>query len=149
NIHQHLYSSNKMWTELSKQARTIAYSTERVKSEKHSTCEALAYEQYKGRLCQRSYEKVTNESLVAAMLEAIGEEKTTEVIQGWLANLATPVFADDTALLQAIDAGQCDVGIVNSYYFGRLHNAQPDVKVKLFWPNQEDRGVHVNISGAG
>src|SRR5690554_7763320 len=83
------------------------------------------------------------------MLESIGEEKTTEVIQGWLANLATPVFADDTALLQAIDAGQCDVGIVNSYYFGRLHNAQPDVKVKLFWPNQEDRGVHVNISGAG
>lgn len=63
--------------------------------------------------------------------------------------MATPVFADDTALLQAIDAGQCDVGIVNSYYFGRLHNAQPDVKVKLFWPNQEDRGVHVNISGAG
>ncbi len=66
-----------------------------------------------------------------------------------MANLATPVFSDDTALLKAIDAGQCDVGIVNSYYFGRLHKAEPDVKVKLFWPNQEDRGVHVNISGAG
>ncbi|SFQ84198.1 iron(III) transport system substrate-binding protein [Halopseudomonas formosensis] len=149
NIPQHLRSSNNMWTGLSLRARTIAYSTERVKPEELSTYEALADEQWKGRVCLRTSKKVYNQSLVATMLESIGEEKTTEVIQGWLANLATPVFADDTALLQAIDAGQCDVGIVNSYYFGRLHNAQPDVKVKLFWPNQEDRGVHVNISGAG
>ncbi|MGN5518245.1 extracellular solute-binding protein [Halopseudomonas sp. Lyrl_26] len=149
NIPQHLRSSNNMWTGLSLRARTIAYSTERVKPEELSTYEALADEQWKGRVCLRTSKKVYNQSLVATMLESIGEEKTTEVIQGWLANLATPVFADDTALLQAIDAGQCDVGIVNSYYFGRLQNAQPDVKVKLFWPNQEDRGVHVNISGAG
>ena len=149
NIPQHLRSSNNMWTGLSLRARTFAYSTERVKPEELSTYEALADEQWKGRVCLRTSKKVYNQSLVATMLESIGEEKTTEVIQGWLANLATPVFADDTALLQAIDAGQCDVGIVNSYYFGRLHNAQPDVKVKLFWPNQEDRGVHVNISGAG
>lgn len=149
NIPQHLRSSNNMWTGLSLRARTIAYSTERVKPEELSTYEALADEQWKGRVCLRTSKKVYNQSLVVTMLESIGEEKTTEVIQGWLVNLATPVFADDTALLQAIDAGQCDVGIVNSYYFGRLHNAQPDVKVKLFWPNQEDRGVHVNISGAG
>lgn len=149
NIPQHLRSSNNMWTGLSLRARTIAYSTERVKPEELSTYEALADEQWKGRVCLRTSKKVYNQSLVATMLESIGEEKTTEVIQGWLANLATPVFADDTALLQAIDAGQCDVGIVNSYYFGRLQKAEPDVKVKLFWPNQEDRGVHVNISGAG
>src|SRR5690606_31889383 len=78
---------------------------------------SLADEQWKGRVCLRTSKKVYNQSLVATMLESIGEEKTSEVIQGWLANLATPVFADGTALLQAIDAGQCDVGIVNSYYF--------------------------------
>lgn len=64
-------------------------------------------------------------------------------------NLATDVFADDTALLQAIDAGQCDVGITNTYYYGRLAKQQPGLKVKPFWPNQADRGVHVNLSGAG
>ena len=58
-------------------------------------------------------------------------------------------FADDTALIQAIDAGQCDVGIVNTYYYGRLHQQKPDLKAKLFWPNQADRGVHVNLAGAG
>lgn len=149
NIPANLRSSNHMWTGLSLRARTIAYSTERVKPEDLSTYEALADPQWKGRVCLRTSKKVYNQSLTATMLESIGVEKTAEVIKGWLANLATPVFADDTALLQAIDAGQCDVGIVNSYYFGRMHAADPSVKVKLFWPNQEDRGVHVNISGAG
>ncbi|MCY1296505.1 putative binding protein component of ABC iron transporter [compost metagenome] len=59
------------------------------------------------------------------------------------------MFADDTALLQAIDAGQCDVGMANTYYYGRLHQQKPDLKVKPFWPNQADRGVHVNLSGIG
>ncbi len=149
NIPANLRSSNHQWTGLSLRARTIAYSTERVKPEELSTYEALADEQWKGRVCLRTSKKVYNQSLVATMLESIGEEKTTEVIKGWLANLATPVFSDDTALLKAIDAGQCDVGIVNSYYFGRMHAADPGVKIKLFWPNQQDRGVHVNISGAG
>ncbi|SDS76378.1 iron(III) transport system substrate-binding protein [Halopseudomonas litoralis] len=149
NIPAHLRSSNDMWTGLSLRARTIAYSTERVNPDELSTYEALADDSWKGRVCLRTAKKVYNQSLVATMLESIGEEKTSEVITGWLANLATPVFSDDTALLKAIDAGQCDVGIVNSYYFGRLHKAEPDVKAKLFWPNQEDRGVHVNISGAG
>jgi iron(III) transport system substrate-binding protein len=52
-------------------------------------------------------------------------------------------------VLEAINAGQCDVGIVNTYYYGRLHKQKPDLAVKLFWPNQGDRGVHVNLSGIG
>lgn len=149
NIPANLRSSNHQWTGLSLRARTIAYSTERVKPEELSTYEALADDQWQGRVCLRTSKKVYNQSLTATMLESMGEEKTTEVIKGWLANLATPVFSDDSALLKAIDAGQCDVGIVNSYYFGRMHAADPDVKIKLFWPNQQNRGVHVNISGAG
>ena len=82
-------------------------------------------------------------------METHGEQKTEEIVKGWVSNLKTDPFSDDTALLQAIDAGQCDVGIVNTYYYGRLHKQNPDLKVKLFWPNQEDRGVHVNLSGAG
>ena len=51
--------------------------------------------------------------------------------------------------MEAIIAGQCDVGIVNTYYFGRLQDGNPGLPLKLFWPNQADRGVHINISGAG
>lgn len=137
------------WVGLSLRARTIVYSTERVDPAELSTYEALADDSWKGRVCLRTSKKVYNQSLTATMIETLGEERAGEVITGWVNNLATPVFPDDTALIQAIDAGQCDVGIVNTYYFGRLQKTEPDLKAALFWPNQEDRGVHVNISGAG
>ena len=66
-----------------------------------------------------------------------------------VANLATDVFANDTQVLEAIAAGQCDVGIVNSYYFGRIVKERPGFPVKLFWANQGAGGVHVNVAGAG
>ena len=58
-------------------------------------------------------------------------------------------FPDDTKEMEAIAAGQCDVGIVNTYYYGRLMKKKPELPLALFWPNQKDRGVHVNVSGAG
>jgi iron(III) transport system substrate-binding protein len=149
NIPAQYRSSTDSWTGLSLRARTIFYSTERVKPEELSTYEALADKNWEGRLCLRTSKKVYNQSLTATLIEAHGAEKTEELIKGWVNNLATDVFADDTALLQAIDAGQCDVGITNTYYYGRLHKQNPDLKVKPFWPNQADRGVHVNLAGAG
>lgn len=149
NIPSQYRSSTDGWTGLSLRARTIVYSTERVQPEELSTYEALADESWKGRLCLRTSKKVYNQSLTATLIEAHGAQKTEQLVRGWVDNLATAPFSDDTALLRAIDAGQCDVGIVNSYYFGRLHEQQPDLKVKLFWANQDERGVHVNLSGAG
>ena len=149
NIPAQYRSSTDSWTGLSLRARTIFYSTERVKPEELSTYEALADKTWEGRLCLRTSKKVYNQSLTATLIEAHGAEKTEEIIKGWVNNLATDVFADDTALLQAIDAGQCDVGITNTYYYGRLHKQNPDLKVKPFWPNQDGRGVHVNLAGAG
>lgn len=149
NIPAQYRATNNTWTGLSLRARTLAYSTERVKDGELSTYEALGDANMEGRLCLRTSQKVYNQSLTAAMLKTWGEEKTEAVLKSWVNNLATDVFSDDTALLKAIDAGQCDVGIVNSYYYGRLLDKQPDLKVKLFWPNQADRGVHVNLSGAG
>lgn len=149
NIPSQYRSSNDNWTGLSLRARTIVYSTERVDPKELSTYEALADKNWNNRLCLRTSKKVYNQSLTATLIETHGAENTEKLVKGWINNLATDVFSDDTALLQAINAGQCDVGIVNTYYFGRLHNSNPDLKVKLFWPNQEDRGVHVNLSGAG
>jgi len=149
NVPAQYRSSTGSWTGLSLRARTIFYSSERVKPEELSTYEALADEKWEGRLCLRTSKKVYNQSLTATLIETHGAAKTEQIIKGWVNNLATDVFADDTALLQAIDAGQCDLGIANTYYFGRLHQQKPDLKVKPFWPNQADRGVHVNLSGAG
>jgi iron(III) transport system substrate-binding protein len=149
NIPPQYRSSNHEWTGLSLRARTIAYASDRVKPEELSTYEALADASWEGRLCLRTAKKVYNQSLTATLIENHGEQKTEEIIKGWVNNLSTDVFSDDIAVLQAIEAGQCDVGIVNSYYYGRLHKDQPQLPIKLFWPNQGDRGVHVNLSGIG
>ncbi len=149
NIPAQYRSSTDGWTGLSLRARTIVYSTDRVDPKELSTYEALADENWDGRLCLRTSKKVYNQSLTATLIETHGAEKTEKLVKGWINNLATDVFSDDTALIEAINAGQCDVGIVNTYYYGRLHQQNPDLKVKLFWPNQDDRGVHVNLSGAG
>ena len=149
NIPAQYRSSNGAWTGLSLRARTIVYSPERVEKSELTTYEALADKNWEGRLCLRTSKKVYNQSLTATLIETHGAEKTEAIIKGWVDNLATDVFADDTALIQAVDAGQCDVGVVNTYYFGRLHAQNPDLRAKLFWPNQGDRGVHVNLSGIG
>jgi len=149
NVPAHLQAANNDWFGLSIRARTIVYSTERVKPEDLSTYEALAAEDWKGRLCLRTSKKVYNQSLVATMIQTQGEEKTEEIVKGWVANLATEPFSNDTKAMEAVAAGQCDATIVNTYYFGRLKKKNPDVALALYWPNQEDRGVHVNISGAG
>ena len=149
NIPPQYRSSTQGWTGLSLRARTIVYSPERVADGELTTYEALADKNWEGRLCLRTSKKVYNQSLTATLLETHGAEKTEAILKGWMSNLATDVFADDNSLIQAIDAGLCDVGIVNSYYFGRLHRDNPDLGAKLFWPNQEDRGVHVNLSGIG
>jgi iron(III) transport system substrate-binding protein len=149
NIPAHLRDPQGRWFGLSMRARTIAYSTRRVDPASLSTYEALAGADWKGRLCLRTSKKVYNQSLVATLIATQGEATTERIVRGWVANLATDVFANDTQLLEAIAAGQCDVGIVNSYYYGRIVKERPDFPVRLFWANQSAGGVHVNISGAG
>ncbi|WP_044873135.1 extracellular solute-binding protein [Pseudomonas sp. LFM046] len=149
NIPSQYRSSSHAWTGLSLRARTIVYSTERVKPQELSTYEALADKNWEGRLCLRTAKKVYNQSLTATLIETHGAAKAEEILKGWVNNLATDVFADDNAVILAVDAGQCDVGIVNTYYYGRLHKQNPELRVKIFWPNQADRGVHVNLSGVG
>ena len=137
------------WTGLSLRARTIFYDPSKVDAAQLSTYADLADPKWKGKLCLRSSKAVYNQSLVASIMENLGEEKTEQIIRGWVANLATDVFSDDTSMLEAIAAGQCEVGIANSYYYGRLLDEKPNFPVKIFWANQDSTGTHVNISGAG
>lgn len=149
NVPAHLRDAQGRWYGLSVRARTIVYSTQRVKPGELTTYEALGDAKFKKRLCLRTSKKVYNQSLVAMMIARHGEPKTEQIVRSWVQNLAAPVFADDTQLMQAIAAGQCDVGIANTYYFGRLKKKEPQAPIAIFWPNQSDNGVHVNVSGAG
>ncbi len=149
NIPAHLRDPDNMWFGLSIRARTIVYNSEKVKPEDLSTYESLAENAWKGRLVLRTSKKVYNQSLVAMFLAEYGEEKAKEIVSGWVKNLATLPFSSDTKVLEAIAAGQGDVGIVNTYYYGRLMKKTPNLPLKLYWPNQGKNGVHVNISGAG
>lgn len=150
----HLRDSQNRWFALTIRARTLVYNTDKVQPAQLSSYEALADKAWQGRLCLRTSKKVYNQSLVATMIAALGEQQAEQVVTGWVANLAVDPFASDTKVMEAIALNQCDVGLVNTYYYGRLLDEQPDVPLALFWPNQQGegaagRGVHVNISGAG
>lgn len=151
NVPTHLRDPGNQWFGLSARARTIVYNPSKVQPEDLSTYEALADDEWRGRICLRTSKKVYNQSLVAMLIEEHGEEKTEAIVRGWVANLATPPFADDTSAIRAVAANQCDVAIVNTYYLGRLLREDPEFPVEVFWPNQDSdaSGTHVNISGAG
>lgn len=148
-IPAHLRDPEGHWFGLAVRARTIAYSTARVKPAELSTYAALADPRWKGKLCLRNGKAVYNQSLVAMFINDMGEEATERMVRGWIANLATEPFANDTLMLKAIAAGQCDVGITNSYYLGRLQHDEKDFPVQIFWADQAGKGTHVNISGGG
>ena len=149
NVPSYLRDPNGQWFGFSKRARTIVYSSDQYSKSDFSSYEDLADPKWKGKLCLRTSKKVYNRSLIASMIDAYGFDKAKEVVAGWVANLTTEVFANDTNALKAVSSGQCGVTIVNTYYLARLLDDPKYDNLKLFWANQDDRGVHVNISGAG
>lgn len=151
NIPDNLRDPGDRWVGLSVRARTLVYGTKQVSPAELSTYEDLADPEWKGRLCLRTSDSVYNQSLVATLLSTLGADRTEAIVRGWVANLAAPPFASDTEVVEAIAAGRCAVGIVNTYYLARLQRERPELPVSVFWPNQGEgqRGVHVNVSGAG
>ena len=143
------------WYGLSVRARPMAYVTQRVHANELSTYEALAERKWKGRICIRSSDNIYNQSLVASMIAHRGVVATEAWARGFVANFARPPVGGDRDQVLAAAAGQCDVVIVNTYYLAAMLNdkdpAQREAAQKLavFWPNQKDRGAHVNVSGIG
>ena len=150
-IPDHLHTER--WFSFSTRARVIVYNKLSVTPDQVRNYEDLANPKWKGRLCLRTSKKIYNQSLVAMMITEYGEGKTQDIVTGWVNNQATAPFPDDTKAMEAVAAGQCDVTIVNTYYFGRLMDKNPSLPLAIFWPNQtlknKAAGVHVNVSGAG
>lgn len=137
-----------LWVGLSKRVRTIMYHPDKVDPSELSTYEDLADPKWQGRLCMRNSTNVYTQSLVASLIHHHGYDGAKEIVDGWVAN-DTEILSNDTLILETIAAGGCDVGITNHYYLARLLEDDPDFPVLPFWANQDGRGVHVNISGAG
>lgn len=148
-IPAHLRDPEGFWFGFSVRARTLVYNTDKLKPEMLSTYADLADPKWRGELLLRTSKKVYNQSLVAMLIATHGASETERIVKGWVANLAQRVFSNDTKLMEALAEGNGSVGIVNSYYFGRLKREEPNLPLALFWPNQESGGVHVNVSGAG
>ena len=149
NIPSYLRDPDSQWFGLSKRARTIVYSSDQFSEGDFSSYEDLAHPKWRGKLCLRTSKKVYNRSLMASMIDAYGYDQAKEIVSGWVTNLATEVFSNDTNALKAVSSGQCGVTIVNTYYLARLLDDPKYDNLQLFWANQSGRGVHVNISGAG
>lgn len=142
------------WFGLTMRARPILYSKDRVDPAELSTYEALAEPGFKGRICVRSSDNIYNQSLVASLIAAHGAEEAEQWAEGLVANMARPPKGGDRDQIKAVAAGQCDIAIANTYYLaGMLQSKDPAQReaaeaIAVFWPNQDDRGTHVNVSGA-
>jgi iron(III) transport system substrate-binding protein len=154
-IPQYLRSPDGYWFGISKRARVIVYNKQKVKPAELSTYEELTAPRWKGRICARSSSNVYNQSLVAFLIEKDGKEKTKQWIQGFVTNFARPPEGNDIDQIKGVAAGECDVAIVNHYYFARLlgssdeKNKEVTKNVSVFFPNQKTNGTHINISGVG
>ncbi len=143
------------WYGLSIRARVIVYSRTKIEPAQLSTYEALAEPVWHGQLCVRSSSNIYNQSLVASMLAHHGREETEKWIRGLVGNFARNPKGGDRDQIKAVAAGQCKLALVNTYYLAGMLSSEIDTEaaaanqVALFWPNQEGRGAHVNVSGAG
>ena len=143
------------WFGLTVRGRPIYYNPAKVKPSELSTYEALADGKWKGRICIRSSSNVYNQSLIASIIAANGVEKAQAWANGFVKNFARKPAGGDRDQIRAVAAGECDIAIANTYYFAGLAKSKKErdrkaaAAVRLFWPNQDGRGSHVNISGAG
>ncbi len=141
------------WYGLSLRARPIFYVKDKVKPEDLSTYEALTDAKWKGRVCIRSSSNIYNQSLVASMIANTGEDKTQNWANDFVPNFARKPKGGDRDQIKAAAAGECDVAVANTYYFGSMIHGKDEAQKKaadavaIFWPNQADRGAHVNVSG--
>lgn len=143
------------WFGFSSRARVIMFNKDKVKAADIATYEDLALPQWKGRVLSRSSNHTYSQSLVGSILAALGEEKTFEWCKGLVANFAHPPKGGDRDQIRSVAAGEADVCLANTYYLGNMirSTAEKDIeavkKIGIVFPNQADRGTHVNIAGGG
>jgi iron(III) transport system substrate-binding protein len=143
------------WFGFSTRARVVVYNKSTVQPGDVDTYEKLADARNKGKLCTRSGSHPYNLSLFGAVTEHLGPQKAEAWMQGLVANMARAPKGGDTDQIKAVAAGECGIGLTNSYYVARLMRSSSAEdkavmeKVGVIFPNQNSWGTHLNISGGG
>ena len=156
-IPQHLRSSDNTWFGFSKRSRVIVVSKDLENQDQIKRFENIADKKWAGVVCSRPGSHVYNRALLSSIIAANGEAGAKAWAEGLVANLARSPRGNDRAQIKAIYAGECDISIVNHYYYGKLINSSDTEQrqwaesVNIIIPNQgkNDRGAHINISGGG
>jgi iron(III) transport system substrate-binding protein len=154
-VASHLRDPENYWFALTKRARIIVYAKDRMDATQLSTYEDLASEKWKGKILIRSSGNIYNQSLLASLIVNDGEAEAKKWAEGVVSNMARAPKGNDRDQVKAVVAGEGDIAVVNTYYIGNMLNSESPEEVKaakaigVFFPNQEGRGAHINISGAG
>ncbi len=154
-ISSHLRDPDDYWFGLTKRARIIVYAKDRVDTTELSTYEDLASDKWNDRILIRSSSNIYNQSLLASLIVHNGEEEAVEWARAVVNNMARQPKGNDRDQVKAVVAGEGDIAVVNTYYIGNMLNSDSEEEVKaakavgIFFPNQDGRGAHVNVSGAG
>lgn len=141
------------WYGLTMRARPIMYVPGKVNPAELSTYADLTSPKWRGRICIRSSDNIYNQSMIAGIIAHAGADAAEQWAKGLVANFARPPRGGDRDQISAAASGVCDIAIANTYYLGGMLADKEQLsvaeKVKVFWPDQQGNGVHVNISGAG
>lgn len=153
-IPTHLRHPEGLWYGLSKRARVIIYNKDKGRPEYLETYEDLAHPSHKGTICMRSSSNIYNISLLSSFISNMGATEAKDWAEAVVNNFARKPQSNDSGQIEAVASGICGVSLVNSYYLARYAKSDDPIKQDIFdslgiiFPNQDDRGTHVNISGA-
>lgn len=157
-VPKELRGVNDEWVAIAKRARVIFYNPDSVTQDEIDgiTYEELSDEKWRGRIVVRSSSNMYNQSLVSSLISNLGEQRTEQWAKGLVKNMARSPQGNDRSQLMAVANGVADLAIANTYYVGIMlsgkggeEQQKAAEKLKVAFPNQNDRGAHVNISGGG
>lgn len=148
NVPAELRDPDGHWVSLTTRRRVPVVNTDAISPEEVSGYEALGDPAYRGRTCLRTSTNEYNQSLVADMIAKRGRDATEALLRSWMDN-DPDIINSDGELLAAMGAGQCQLGLTNDYYLGRILADDPDFPVAPAWPDQDGAGAHTNVSGIG
>ncbi len=148
NIPAGLHDADGYWWSLTTRLRVPVVSTERVEPGAVDSYEDLGDPRFRGRTCLRTSTSEYNQSLVADLIAKRGADDAEALLRSWMDN-DPDIINSDGEQLAAMEAGDCDVGLVNHYYLARALAEDPDFPVAPAWPDQDGAGAHANVSGIG
>jgi ABC-type Fe3+ transport system, periplasmic component len=146
NIPAQFRDLNSGWVGYGFRGRALAYNPKKYTPPSDITYAELAKPEYEGQLCLRKSTYSYSRALIASIIHAEGFDRAFTIIKGWVANNKQPIFKGDMYALKALEKGTCGIAFVNSDYFEK-YVSKSITDLKLIWPDQNDRGVHVNVSG--